>query len=94
MDATYHSELVKRPGGLDVLQRGLEVLELEVDLLLGRLGVLDGFDFEGLDGLELTADVVLGGLEGCEALLDLVDDGLVLEHGAVVCEVDGRGLFR
>lgn len=88
---TYHSELLKRPSSLDILERSLEILQLEVDLLLGALGILDGLDLESLDSLELARDVVLGGLEGGEALLDFVDDGLVLEHGAVVREVDGGG---
>lgn len=91
---TYHSEFVERPRGLDVGEGGLEVLELEVDLLLGGLGVADGLDLEGVDGLELALDVVGGGLEVLEAALDLVDDGLVLQDGPVVGEVDGRGLLR
>jgi hypothetical protein len=90
---TYDSELLERSRGLDVLERGLEVLELEVDLLLGGLGVLDGLDLEGVDGLELAAQVIGGGLEVCEALLDLVDDGLVLEDRAVLGEVDRGGLL-
>ena len=91
---TYHGEFVKRPGLLNVLQRGGEVLELEVDGLLGGLGVLDGLDLEGVDGLDLAIDVVGGGLEVLEAALDLVDDGRVLQHGAVGGEVDSRGLIR
>lgn len=91
---TYHSEFVERPRGLDVGESGLEVLELEVDLLLGGLRVADGLDLEGVDGLELALDVVGGGLEVLEAALDLVDDGLVLQDGPVVGEVDGRGLLR
>jgi hypothetical protein len=91
---TYNSEVLERPGGLDVLEGGGEVLELEVDGLLGGLGVLDGLDLEGVDGLELAAHVVGGRLELAEALLDLVDDGLVLERGAVGGEVDGGGLLR
>lgn len=91
---TYHSEFVERPRGLDVGEGGLEVLELEVDLLLGGLGVADGLDLKGVDGLELALDVVGGGLEVLEAALDLVDDGLVLQDGPVVGELDGRGLLR
>lgn len=90
---TYDSEVLERTGGLDVLEGGSEVLELEVDSLLGGLGVLDSLNLESLDSLELAADVVGGGLEGLEALLDLVDDGGVLEGGAVGGEVDGRGLL-
>lgn len=61
--------------------------------MLGSLGVLDGLNLEGLNGLELTAHIVGGGLERSEALLDLVNDGLVLEDGAVVAEVDRLGLL-
>lgn len=91
---TYDSEVLEGASGLDVGQGLLEVLELEVDLLLGGLGVLHGLDLKGLDGLDLAGDIVGGGLEGGEALLDLVDDGLVLEDGAVLSEVDGRGELR
>jgi hypothetical protein len=91
--STYHSELVERPGLLDVLQRLREVLQLEVDLLLGSLGILDGLDLEGLDGLELAREVVGRGLELLEALLNLVDNGLVLQDAAVVGEVDGGSLL-
>lgn len=91
--STYHSELVERSGLLDVLQRLLEVLQLEVDLLLGGLGILDGLNLEGLDGLELAGEIVGRGLELLEALLDLVDNGLVLQDTAVVGEVDGGGLL-
>ena len=74
---------------LNVGEGLLEILQLQADLLLGGLGVLDGLDLESLDGLDLAVDVVGGGLEGGEALLDLVDDGLVFEGRAVVGEVDG-----
>lgn len=90
---TYNGEVLERPGLLNVLERLLEVLELHVDLVLGGLGVLHRLDLEGLDGLELPADIVGGGLEGGEALLDLVHDGLVLQDGAVVREVDLGGLL-
>ena len=86
-------EVLEGAGRLDVGERLLQVLELQVDLVLGGLGVLDGLDLEDLDGLQLAGEVVGGGLEGVEALLDLVDDGLVLEHGAVLGEVDGGRLL-
>jgi hypothetical protein len=41
----------------------------------------------------LTVHIVGCGLEGGEALLDLINDGLVLEDGAVVAEVDRLGLL-
>lgn len=85
---THDGEVLERPGGLDVLQRLLQVLELGIDLGLGLLCALDGLGLKGLDGLDLPADVVLFDLEGGELLLDVVDNGRVLEDLAVVGEVD------
>ena len=90
---TYDREVLERPGLLNVLERLVQVLKLHVDLVLGRLRVLHGFNLECLDGLELPVDIVRGGLEGGEALLDLVHNGLVLQQGAVVREVDLGGLL-
>ena len=87
------SEVRERPGVLDVLQGLLEIAELLVDNGLGLLGALDGLGLESLDGLDLPVYVVGLGLEGVELLLDVVDDGLVLEDGAVVREVDVLGLL-
>jgi hypothetical protein len=41
----------------------------------------------------LSVNIVRRGLEGAEVLLNLVDDGLVLQDRAVVREVDLGGLF-
>lgn len=40
----------------------------------------------------MSADIIGHGLELLEQLLRLVNDGLVLQHGAVVLDVHGRGL--
>ena len=85
-----HREVLEWPRRLDVGEGLLQVPELQADLLAGGLGVADGLDLKGLDGLDLAAHIVRGGLEGGEALLDLVDDGLVLEEAAVLRKVDGR----
>lgn len=85
---TYHSEVLERPGALNVLQGSLEILQLSVDLALGLLGALHGLRLESLDALDLALDVVLLHLEAAHLLLDVVDDGLVLEDAAVVAEVD------
>jgi hypothetical protein len=90
---TYHGEVLEGTGSLDVLQSLLQVDKLGIDLALGLLGVLDGLGLESVDGLQLAADIVGSGLEGLEVVLDLVDDGLVLEDTAVVGEVDGLGLL-
>lgn len=87
-------KLLEWSGLLNVLEGGGKILQLQVHGLLGGLGVLDGLDLEGVNGLDLAADIVGGGLEGLEALLDLVNDGLVLQDGAVLGEVDGGGLLR
>lgn len=88
-----HSKVLEGTGLLDVLEGSSEILQLKVYGLLGGLGVLDSLDLEGVDGLNLAANVVGGGLEVLEALLDLVDNSLVLEEGAVGGEVDSRGLL-
>lgn len=86
-------EVGKWPGVLDVLQCLLEIAELLVDDSLGLLGALDGLGLESLDGLDLPVYVVGLGLEGVELLLDVVDDSLVLQDGAVLGEVDSLGLL-
>lgn len=63
-------------------------MQLHVDLALRRLSIFDGLCLERLDGFELLIKVVGGGLEGTVRLLNLVDDGLVLEDGAVMTEID------
>ena len=85
---TYHSEVLERPSALDVLQGSLEVLQLCVDLALGLLGALHSLRLESLDALDLALNVVLLHLEAAHLLLNVVDDGLVLEDAAVVAEVD------
>lgn len=90
---THHSEVLEGPGSLDVLQRLVKVLQLSVDLGLGLLSALHGLGLVGLDGLDLATDVVLLDLEAVELLLDVVDDGGVLEDGAVVGEIDLLGLL-
>lgn len=89
---TYHSEVLEGTGSLDVLQGLLQVDQLSLDLALGLLSVLDGLSLEGVDGLQLAVDIVGSGLEALEVVLNLVDDGLVLEDVAVVGEVDGLRL--
>jgi hypothetical protein len=93
MSNTYNGEFVEWPGGLDVLEGLLEVAELSLDLALGLLSALHSLGLEGINGLQLTGDIVTGGLKGLEVVLDLVDDSLVLQDAAVVGEVDFLGLL-
>jgi len=86
---TYHSQVLKRPRRLDILQRLLQVPQFGLHLPLGLLRVLHRLALERLDRLQLLADIVRRGLEALVVALDLVDDGLVLERRAVVVEVDG-----
>lgn len=81
-------ELVKGSGGLNVGEGGLEVGELLLDGLGGLLGVGQSLGFESLDGLELLGDVVGDGREVLVGGLDLVDNVLVLQGGAVVGKVN------
>ena len=90
---TYHSEILKWSRSLNVLQSLLQILQLQVHTTLGLLCVLDSLSLESLNGLDLPSYIICDWLEGAEMLLELVDDGLVLEEAAVVCEVDLLGLF-
>lgn len=92
-DNTYDSEVLEGTGGLNVLQGLLQVLQLGLNLTLGSLGVLNSLGLEGVDGLQLTVDIVGSGLEGLEVVLELIDDGRVLQDAAVVAEVNGLGLL-
>lgn len=60
---------------------------------LGHLRILHSLCLERLNGLDLPSDIVCSWLECAEVILDLVDDALVLEDGAVVREVDLLGLL-
>jgi len=93
MSNTHHSEILKRSRSFDVLERLLQILQLLIDLALGLLSGLDGLRLEGLNRLDLSVDIVLLWLESAELLLEVVDDGLVLEHAAVVREVDSLWLL-
>ena len=90
---TYHSEILKWPGSLDVLQGLLQALQLRLHLILGLLSVLQSLSLECVDRLDLAGDVVSRRLEVLDVGLDLVDYGLVLQDRAVVGEVDILGGF-
>lgn len=90
---TYNGEVSEWPGILDVLQGLLEIAQLLVDNSLGLLCALDGLGLESLNGLDLPSYIVCLRLESVELLLDVVDNGLVLEDAAVMVEVDGLGLL-
>jgi len=87
-----NGELFERTCVLNVGEGSLELLELDVDLRLGLLSLGDGLCLESLDGLDMGVDVVSHGLEFGQEFFGFVDDGLVLEDGAVVGEVYGGGL--
>lgn len=93
MGGAYNSEFIEGTGGLDVLKGLLEVAEFSLNLALGLLSALDSLGLEGINGLQLAGNIVGGGLEVLELVLDLVDDGLVLQNAAVTGEVDGLRLL-
>ena len=90
---TYDSEVLKRTSLFDVLQGSGEIFKLKINSLLGSLSVFNGLDLKSLNGLELAGHIVGSGFERLEALLDLIDDGLVLEKRSVGGKVDGSGLL-
>lgn len=90
---THHSQIIKWPGLLDVLQGLLQIAQLLVNHTLGLLGTLHSLGLERFNGLDLPSHIVRLGLEGIELLLDVVNDGLVLEDAAVVGEIDGLRLL-
>lgn len=77
-----------------MLQSLLQAPQLSLNLALRRLGIGNGLGLERLNGLDLSVDIVRHGLERLEVALDLVDNGLVLEHLAVVLKVDRLALLR
>lgn len=91
--STYHSEVLEWSGGLNVLKSLLQILQLSVHLALSLLGALDGLSLKSFNSLDLSLHIVLLWLESGELLLDVGDDVLVLQDGAVVLEVDGLGLL-
>jgi len=90
---TYHSELIKRPRLLNILQCCLQILQLQINTSLGRLGILHSLCLKSLNRLNLSPNIVCRRLERIEMLLNLVNNGLVLQNRTVVCEVDFGGLL-
>ena len=90
---THHSKILKRPSRLNVLQRRLQITNLRINPPLGLFCALHSLRLESLNGLDLPSHIVLLNLEAIDLLLDVVDDGAVLEDGAVVGEVDLLGLL-
>lgn len=90
---TYHRQVFEWTSFLNVLQGFFQISQLAVHDTLGLLGALHGLRLEGLNGLDLSAHIIGLWLECLELFFDLIDHGGVLQHGAVVGEVDGRRLF-
>lgn len=85
-------ELVERSGRLNVGEGGLKVSKLLLDSGGGLLSVGKSLGLKSLNGLELLGDVVGNGLEVLVGGLNLVDNVLVLQGGAVLGEVNLGGL--
>ena len=90
---TYHSELIKRPGSLDILQSLLQTSQLGFNFALGLLSILDGLGLKSINCLQLPTNIVRGGSEALETALDLVDHSLVLEGLTIGAEVDVERQF-
>jgi hypothetical protein len=91
--STYHSEILEWSRLLNILQRLLQILQLQINTSLRLLSILQGLRLKSFNRLNLSSNIVCRGLERIEMLLDLVDDGLVLQDGTIVSEVDFGGLF-
>jgi len=91
---TYHSEILERPGLLDVLQSLVQVLQFLINHTLRLLSTLNSLGLESLNGLHLPFNIIGCWLECLELFLDIVYDSAVLEDAAVVLEVDCLGVFR
>lgn len=90
---TYDSEIFKRPRLLNVLQRLLQIPQLLINHTLRLLCRLNSLSLEALNSLDLPVHIVRLGLESLELLLDVIDDGLVLEDRSVVGEVHALRLL-
>ena len=85
----YLCQLLKRPRILNILQCLLQRSQFGIHGNLCLFRVLNRFCLKRLNGLDLPCDIVGLGLETLDLLLNLVDDGLVVDLGSVRSEVDG-----
>lgn len=85
---TYHSQILKRPGLLNILQRLLQIPQLHIDPPFRILRTLDRLFLKRLNRLDLPAHIIRRRLPLLEVVLDLVDYALVLQDAAVVREID------
>jgi len=89
----YHSQLIKRPSALNILECLLQILKLLINLRLRSLSALHSLRLKRLNSFDLPVDIVLLDLEALELLLDVLYDVLVAQVLAVVLEVDGLRRF-
>ena len=71
----------------------MQIAQLSIHDALRFLCILDRLCLERLDRFQLPADIIRHRFETLEVVLNLIDDGLVLEDRAVGGEVDGLGLL-
>lgn len=67
------------------------MLQFDIHLPFGLLGILDRLCLKSLNGSDLPANIIGHWLESLEVALYLVDDCLVLKGRAVRGKVDGLG---
>lgn len=90
---TYHSQLIKRPSALNILERLLQILKLLINLRLRSLSALHSLRLKRLNSFDLPVDIILLDLEPLELFLDVLHDVLVAQVLAVVFEVHGLRRF-
>lgn len=88
-DMETYTQVIGFSSLVDILDRLLQIDHLFRDFLLRLLGILDGLGLKRLNALQDGRNIVRDRLELACSLLNLINDLGVLEHGAVVVEIDG-----
>jgi hypothetical protein len=83
-----HGQILKRTRILNISKSGLQIFQLYVDLLNCLFSLNDCGGLECLNGFDVCAHVIRYRLELLEKFGSVIDNGFVLEDGAVVLNID------
>lgn len=84
-----YTQIIGQPRLINVLDRLIQINKLFGNLLLRLLGILDGLGLKLVNPGKDGRDIISNRLERFGRLFNLINDTLVLQDGAVVCEIDG-----
>jgi hypothetical protein len=87
-----YSQVLKRTRIFNISKSGLKILQLYVNLLHCLFSLSDCGGLECLNGLDVCAHVIRYRLELLEDFGSVINDGFVLEDGAVVLNINCGGL--